>query len=547
MKDIIESRVQFLLKSRDNPNLQSVEKALCKRDILHFFRNWLYTDKNSTLFSEEYPNILPFIPFEFQEELILEVWNSIVTGTKPIHTRDDYTNVFIEKSRQMWVSWIIMGIFVYWWLFHDMKFLVISQKETDVDKIGDMKSLFEKARFMIAQLPMWMLPVWFSKATATEYNKYMSISRSDWTWSITGESANPNASRWGTYHAIFMDEMAFMSNASTINTAAASATPCRIFNSTPNGEGNEFYRMKLLTEARQDDEGKRLEPEIKRLRYHWTEHPIYCQYKWDVRWYNLKKQGMTKERIAQELDINYNSAIEWRVYWSFKWQTENVEYDPTKPLYVWIDNSQWGTDPHAVCIAQTDPKNHYIDVIDAIQMNASIVEMANFMAWVPKMELNNTEMRFLERYRDYNWKMATFVSDPYDTNTKIKNIHSPQGIVIKDEYRKVWIHLNTPKKIDVKTRIMNTQSNIYRLRVNPRCADFISSIQNARYPTVGENTSRTTPSNLPIHDWTSHYRTAMEYWFAWILENEGKPKTNINTQVMVTRDKITWKLIYMNK
>jgi len=31
-----------------------------------------------------------------------------------------------------------------------------------------------------------------------------------------------------------MDEMAFMDNANTINTAASSATPCRIFNSTPN-------------------------------------------------------------------------------------------------------------------------------------------------------------------------------------------------------------------------------------------------------------------------------------------------------------------------
>ena len=91
----------------------------------------------------------------------------------------------------------------------------------------------------------------------------MSLSRTDSTGSITGESANPNASRSGTYNAIFMDEMAFMANAATINTAAAAATPCRIFNSTPNGEGNEFYRMRKLTMDRRDEEGKHKAPEIK--------------------------------------------------------------------------------------------------------------------------------------------------------------------------------------------------------------------------------------------------------------------------------------------
>ena len=69
----------------------------------------------------------------------------------------------------------------------------IIDKADDVDKKGDMKSLFEKARFMLKNLPDWMLPVgWKGNDT---YNKYMSISRPDGTGSITGESANPNASR----------------------------------------------------------------------------------------------------------------------------------------------------------------------------------------------------------------------------------------------------------------------------------------------------------------------------------------------------------------
>ena len=124
------------------------------------------------------------------------------------------------------------------------------------------------------------------------------------TGSITGESANPNASRSGTYNAVFMDEMAFMSNAQAINTAASSATPTRIFNSTPNGEGNEFYRMRKSTQWRKDDDGNDVEPTVKGLRYHWSDHPLY-----DVARYNERIKGMSSEKIAQELEIDYNTAL----------------------------------------------------------------------------------------------------------------------------------------------------------------------------------------------------------------------------------------------
>ena len=88
-----------------------------------------------------------------------------------------------------------MAVFVYGFVFHNHKYHVISQKETDVDKIGDMRSLLQKCRFILNNLPSWMLPKGFTKNTGTETNKYMSLSRLDTTGGITGESANPNASR----------------------------------------------------------------------------------------------------------------------------------------------------------------------------------------------------------------------------------------------------------------------------------------------------------------------------------------------------------------
>ena len=101
MRDVLEERVLLLDKCEKDIELQQIEVELCTRDILHFFRNYVYTDKNSTLFSSDDPSVLPFVPFEFQEEAITEIWKSIVEGTKPIQSRVDLTNVFIEKSRQM--------------------------------------------------------------------------------------------------------------------------------------------------------------------------------------------------------------------------------------------------------------------------------------------------------------------------------------------------------------------------------------------------------------------------------------------------------------
>jgi hypothetical protein len=76
--DIIAERIFLLNKALNDTVLQNIEIELCTRDILYFFRNYLYTDKNDTFFSKNTPQEVPFIPFNFQEEFILEVWESIL-------------------------------------------------------------------------------------------------------------------------------------------------------------------------------------------------------------------------------------------------------------------------------------------------------------------------------------------------------------------------------------------------------------------------------------------------------------------------------------
>jgi len=490
MQEELLRRVELLDKAEKNRELQKVEVELCKRDIMHFFKNYLYTDKNSNLYWPEYPDVIPFIPYPYQEECIKEVWDSIEKGEP----------VFIEKSRQMGFSWLIMAIFVYGFLFHNHKYLVLSQKQDDVDKKGDMKSLFEKARFMLKNLPDWMLPVgWKGNDT---YNKYMSISRPDGTGSITGESANPNASRWGTYKAIFPDEFAFQSNATTINRAMMSASPCRIYTSTPNGKWNEHYRMRELAMA-----GK-----IKGLRYHWSDHPLYTQ-----EWYNNKIASMDKVSIAQELEIDYNVAVVWRVYPDFPSEaSKEVKYNPNLPLYVTIDNSHGGTDPNAVICIQDN--GIYWDIIDAIEVQTNPLDMANYMVGQPKIDLvkvlTANQLAFRDRYVNYDWRRATFIGDPYDTKSALGNS------TILDDYRSVGINLVVPMNRNKQEQIRNTSKMLYKFRYNDNCLDMATAILNARYPERKDTSQSTQPIALPIHDWTSHFRTALEYFVTYMLENK---------------------------
>ena len=62
---------------------------------------------------------------------------------------------------------------------------------------------------------------------------------------------------------------------------------------------------------------------------------------------------------------------------------------------------------------------------------------------------------------------------------------------------------------------------MHRLKVDDKCVDFKDAISNARYPEVAENSNRVTPNTKPVHDHTSHYRTALEYLMMYLMEQES--------------------------
>ena len=50
LKEILEERVLLLERASKNKQLQEIEMEMCRREPMHFFNNYLYTDKNSNLY-----------------------------------------------------------------------------------------------------------------------------------------------------------------------------------------------------------------------------------------------------------------------------------------------------------------------------------------------------------------------------------------------------------------------------------------------------------------------------------------------------------------
>jgi hypothetical protein len=294
-------RREILKKARFDMAYRAKVKELFHRDPLFAFNGFFFTlDVRKRPLHNQ-----PFCTYPFQDVTILELVDHINRGE----------DLPIEKSRDMGASWMIIAVFVWFWLDPrgGADFLLGSRIEDYVDKKGDMRTLMEKARYLIYKLPDWLRPKNFSRK---KHDNFMRLTNPETGASITGESNNANFSTGGRYLAILYDEFAkWESTDRSAWTAGGDATPCRIPNSTPFGAAGQHYD--LVTSGK------------KKIVMHWSKHPekaegLYCVWpkpeeadafvgveNWKglrSPWYDKQCYRRSAVEIAQELDIDYVGA-----------------------------------------------------------------------------------------------------------------------------------------------------------------------------------------------------------------------------------------------
>ena len=269
-------RLERLQKLREKPELIPSVKAFYAENPCQFIIDWgtTFDPRNAEIGVE---TTVPFMLFPKQQEFIEWVvsrWRGREDG-------------LAEKSRDMGVSWLCVAVAHWMWAFHPGVVVGFgSRKEEYVDKLGDPKSLFWKIRAYIMLLPSEFRPLGYSPK---KHAPYLNITNPENGAVIAGE-AGDNIGRGARTSIYFKDESAFYERPEAIDAALSQTSNCKIDVSTPNGNGNPFYR-------------KRHNGKISVFTFHWRDDP-----RKDEAWYKKQVDTLDPVVMAQEIEIDYNAS-----------------------------------------------------------------------------------------------------------------------------------------------------------------------------------------------------------------------------------------------
>jgi phage terminase large subunit len=274
---VYEKRSKMLRNLRESPEILKALKEHYKNNPVDFINDWGMTSdpRNAEV---GLPISLPFILFPKQREFVQwlhERWLNREDG-------------LAEKSRDIGASWICVGFSSWMWEFYPGSIIGFgSRKEEYVDKSGDPKSLFWKVRKFIEFLPKEFKPKGYNE---NKHALYMRILNPENEAAIVGESGD-NIGRGARTSIYFKDESAFYERPDSIDAALSQTSNCKIDISTPNGNGNPFYR-------------KRHSGKIPVFSFRWTDDP-----RKDDAWYQKQVNALDAVIVAQEIDIDYNASV----------------------------------------------------------------------------------------------------------------------------------------------------------------------------------------------------------------------------------------------
>lgn len=435
----------MILRAKESDDWKARILLACQNDILFWIKHFCWTKDPRPGIT----NIIPFLPYEFQEELILKVKSQIETGK----------DLLIEKSRDMGVTWCFLYVFMWFWLFKEgYDFLLGSQTQDDVDQSGNPKSLFPRIRMNLQRQPKWMLPVNYQ-------DNFLRLVNSEKENTIVGEANTVSFSRQGRFSGIMLDEFAFWKESGRKNSdeqawmAAGDASPCRMAISTPNpnvGKNCCFYKIK------QSEMGA-----IEQIKLHWKLHPLKTQ-----QWYEEQKKRRSPVEISVELDMDWSGAVSNRAAenWNPAIHIQEYKCNENLPLELCCD---FNIDPMCWSVAQTIKGETY--TFKEYSERTTITE--------------NVIQKFCRDFISHKNKFVYIYGDPSGTAGNTKSRRSDYDIIKHilrinkweyiDQIQRSTRHADQINYANKRLRDWENDNKVWEF-IDPSCKNLIESIEQTK-------------------------------------------------------------------
>lgn len=466
--------------------LQGHLKELARLDWGFFFNAFLWTYDPRPERGNAHK---PFCTYPKQNDYI-RWWEMMYR--QPFHVSG-----FVDKPRDMGFSYVTIGLYVWhWWKDDSFNGHLGSRKEDLVEKRGNPDTLMYKAHYMIEHLPEWFLPTGFNINTN---HRHMIIDRPDNGNTITGESSNPDFGRGGRYSATMLDEYGFWDWAKSAWESCGQSSHFRLAGTTPPETGKSSHAWKLLS----GQAGR-----VATFTFDFQDVP------WkDETWIGRTKDGASIQEFNREVMRSYDSSSQDKVYMK-EWLTyprrdEYMQYNPYLPLYVSWD---FGYDGTGLIWWQKDFSKNWNYIVRAYHnKNLDIDFYIPFITGIisPDHHYQPWEIKMIGEMKE--WRVSAHFGDP-----DVKKRSMVKGVNLRDYLATHKIAVNTHTWTAEHTHYNireNTKLFMKRLTINPVNANPLEeAMNNARYPRRREESDTTSTERKPVHDWTSHLRTALEYY-----------------------------------
>lgn len=475
----INGRIALAVACNESETARERAYLKAKNDPKWFISAFVYTfDPRSDSVAV---NNLPLILYPFQEEII--DWLEQRTALP--------SDGILEKPRDMGVTWTYLAWVLHGWLFKEgFHILLGSRKEEMVDNFTE-KSLFGRLEYMIKRLPGWILPRGFSLRKHRRERRLINPENDN---EIAGEATNLDFGRQGRYAAVFFDEAAMWRDLEISWGSASGSTNARIAVSTP----NRYNPQNFFYELRKDH--------TKTYTLRWSDHPNR-----DEAWAARMKERLTEEEWEHEYNLSYEITTTGKVYPSWN-EVPKGEYPYVKG---WELYTSWdfGIRDTSIIWWQRDSESGRVRMIDSYQNHNKPIDfyVPFIKGTIPSewpYEYTAEEMRMITEHGQ--WGQSINYGDPAGRQRSQGDGRSPIDILNEHD---IYVYTNSSAN-DINTRKQYTVMGLRRLEVNiNRCQKVDAAMTNARYPEIRNEHSRTSEVKRPLADWTSHFRTTVEFFF----------------------------------